>query len=184
MRVGRRRFGGVVLDFLFVVVVVNACSATVAAPGPTTSAIPSASVVQNASASPRVSLVPQIGACTGATATAEVVVRRLFDLSTAGNAAAVLDCFAEPMRSRPGFEDFAMKWASAGPATGLEIRFIDRVNGCDRLSATATLANGESVAHFGNQSTFFTLGPDRGVVRIYDAGSALTAPEYTSVSCS
>ena len=47
----------------------------------------------------------------------------------------------------------------------------------------AVLAHGDSVAYFGKQSIFFSIGPEHGILRIYDAGTALASAEVTRISC-
>lgn len=124
---------------------------------------------------------PMSGACTSPAATTRQVLERYFQLTTSGDWRMVADCWARPLDA--GFTASLMRWARSGPATGLAIAVVDQVNGCDRFSVTAELADGEPVAWFGRMSVFFSVGPDRGTARIFDAGTGLAAPEYTIVTC-
>jgi hypothetical protein len=111
------------------------------------------------------------------------LIERLFALSVSHDAPAVLDCYAESKRLEAGFDDFATRWSTAGPASGVAVRFVDRVKGCDRFGTDVELAHGDAVGYFGKQSTFFSIGLEQHVLRIYDAGTALASAEVTRVSC-
>lgn len=141
---------------------------------PTPTAAPSASPTGSGPTSLR---------CTAPNLTTRQIIERLFELSTSHDASAVADCYAQSKRTEAGFEDFAARWVAAGPASALAIRLLDRVNECDRFGVQAQLANGESVASFGRQTTFFSVGLEGNLPRIFDAGSALAAPEFTRVTC-
>jgi len=45
------------------------------------------------------------------------------------------------------------------------------------------LDHGESVAWVGRMTIFYSVGLDSGRVRIWDAGTGLAAPEYTTLVC-
>jgi len=61
------------------------------------------------------------------------------------------------------------------------INEIDHVNGCHRFAVEAQLDHGEAVAWSGRMTLFYAAGPDAGRMRICDGGSALAAPEFTTV---
>lgn len=178
----------IVARFLAIILVCAACSSPSVAgsPSPTTrlaSPTDVATPTSVASASARTTLNPAAGSCTGPNVTAPQLIERLFALSTSRDAGAVLDCYAESKRAEVGFDDFAARWSTSGPASGVAIRFIDRVKGCDRFGTNATLAHGDSVGYFGEHSTFFSIGAEQGVLRIYDAGTALASAEATLITC-
>jgi len=45
------------------------------------------------------------------------------------------------------------------------------------------MARGDLLGGPGRRSTFFSIGPEEGALRIYDAGSGLAAADVTIVSC-
>lgn len=151
-----------------------------AVPSPTSIAT-SPTVVATRTVAPLLS--PALGRCTRSNVTPQQVLEQLYALTTSADTAAVLDCYAQRLRTEAGFVDFAARWSRSGPASDISIRFLDRVKECDRFAVTAELAHGESVAHFGAQTTFFSVGLEEGVSRVYDAGSALAAADVTIVVC-
>jgi hypothetical protein len=129
-------------------------------------------------------VVPLLGACTTANSAARVVLEHLFELTTSGDARKVADCYARSyLDTRPTFGAVANEWANAGPATVASIRLLDRVNECDRFEVIAELAHGDTVGWQGPQRVFYSVGLDSGVPRVFDAGSALAAPDVTRVTC-
>jgi len=112
------------------------------------------------------------------------VIAALFRLAVSADPRAVADCYAAAYRAKsPTFDDLAARWSRAGPAQVFSVRQIDRVKGCDRFAVDAQLDHGESVAWFGRTTTFYSVGLDGGRMRIWDGGTALAAPEYTTVVC-
>lgn len=152
------------------------------APPASTSNNPSPSASLAGSPSP--AGTPIAGACTSTSRSSQQVVEQLFVLSTSADWRKVADCYARAyQQNRPGFADYAAGWAVAGPATLQSVHLVDRVNECDRFEVVAELANGDAVAWQGRQRSFYSVGLDSGVPRVFDAGSALAAPELTRVTC-
>jgi hypothetical protein len=81
------------------------------------------------------------------------------------------------------FNDASTRWSQSGPAQVFGIRMIDRVNGCDRFAVEAQLDHGQSVAWIGRVTIFYSVGLDAGRMRIWDGGSGLATPEYTTIVC-
>jgi hypothetical protein len=113
-----------------------------------------------------------------------MVLDHLFGLTTSGDARKIADCYARSYQdARPAFAAAAEAWASAGPATVASVQLIDRVNDCDRFEVIAELAHGNSIGWQGRQRVFYSVGLESGVLRVFDSGSALAAPEVTRVAC-
>lgn len=110
--------------------------------------------------------------------TTQAVIERYFELSTSEDPRAVSDCFAAPYREHlvrnPTWDEVATMWASAGPAAGLVITYLDTVNGCDRLRVTAQMATYGTNNAF-SVAPFFTVGPASGTPRIFELGTALAS---------
>lgn len=113
------------------------------------------------------------------------MIAALFRLAVSADWRVVADCYAAPYRAKYAstFEDGAARWSRAGPAQVFSVRQLDRVKGCDRFAVEAQLTNGESVAWFGRTTIFYSVGLDGGRMRIWDGGTALAAPELTTVVC-
>ncbi len=96
--------------------------------------------------------------------------------------AAVLDCFAAVYRANGDMEASAGRWANAGPLSSLSIRYVDTVNGCDRFAARYQFVTPDPFWPNGF-SIFYSVGPESGVMRIFDGGTGLASPELTRVAC-
>jgi len=107
---------------------------------------------------------------------------RYFALTTSGDVAAILDCFAMVYRDKGDMEFSATRWANAGPLRKLSIDFVDHVKGCDRFDARYEFVNPDPNFPAGAR-IFYSVGPEAGVMRIFDGGTGLAAAEYTLVSC-
>ncbi len=125
---------------------------------------------------------PRVGGCTSAQATSRQLLDRYFALTTSGDTGAVLDCFARVYRDKGDMEFSANRWANAGPLSRLSVRYLDRVNGCDRFATQYQFVTPDP-GWPGGFSIFLTVGLEAGVMRIFDGGTALAAPEYTLVAC-
>ena len=91
------------------------------------------------------------------------------------------DCFATPYREHfvrnPTWDEVITMWASAGPASGIQImRVGDVVRGCDRYSVAVKMPN-QSVA------PFFTVGLESGTPRIFELGTALVNDQAATTTC-
>ena len=129
-------------------------------------------------------LTPTADACTTTGSQGEDVLVALFRLASSGDGRSVADCYAAPYRTQHAtFDDLAGRWSRSGPAQVFSIRKIDRVNGCDRFAVEAQLDHGEAVAWVGRMTIFYSVGPDVGRMRIWDGGTGLAAPEYTTMVC-
>ncbi len=107
---------------------------------------------------------------------------RYFSLTTSGDSAAVMDCFAKPYRDLGDIEASARMWASSGPLTRVVVKYVDTVNGCDRYATEFDFAIPDP--YFPNPWTiFYTVGPENGVARIFDGGTGLAAPELVRTVC-
>lgn len=117
--------------------------------------------------------------------TTEAVVQRYFALSTSKDPRAVSDCFAASWRARfvsnPSWDEVAAQWASAGPATSVEITTADRVNGCDRYRVVAKMATGHPIGQSGSE--FITVGSEGGIPRIFEIGTALVSAQNATTTC-
>jgi hypothetical protein len=125
---------------------------------------------------------PRPGGCTSAQASTRQLLERYFSLTQSNDVGAVLDCFARSYREHSDMESSAGRWANAGKVMSLKIELVDRVNGCDRYQAQWDLSP-EDPFHPNPWSIFYSVGPETGVARIFDGGTGLTAPEYTTVFC-
>jgi hypothetical protein len=163
--------------------------ATSSQPPLPTVAAPTASVVATAAPSPaRPSATAAPGLCSNPQMTTRAVIGRYFDLSTSGDVQAVSDCFAKAWRERNAtgvnvnaFADGAALWSHAGPATAVIITLMDVVNGCDRFSVNAQMANAPSTAF--RVPSFFTVGRERGTSRIFETGTALVNAQSATTAC-
>jgi hypothetical protein len=126
--------------------------------------------------------VPRVGGCTSPQLTSRQMLDRYFSLTTSGDVPAALDCFAKVYRDKGDIEFSASRWVNAGAISSLKISFVDRANGCDRYSTQFQFANPDPLFPDGF-SIFYTIGPEAGVMRIFDGGTGLAAPEYTYVAC-
>ena len=126
---------------------------------------------------------PRVGGCTSATFTSRQLLDRYFSLTTSGDVAAVLDCFAKGYGG-PGadLEFSATRWASAGKLSSLAITYLDTVKGCDRFGAQFQFANADPLFPSGF-SIFYSVGPESGTMRIFDGGTGLVAPELATATC-
>lgn len=131
---------------------------------------------------PATGITPKPGGCTNAQTSTRQLLDRYFSLTTSNDVASVLDCFAKPYRDHLDMESSARRWANAGKVLNLKIDFLDRVNACDRYQASWDFAV-EDPFHPNPWTIFYSVGPEAGVSRIFDAGTGLTAPEYTTVFC-
>ena len=136
----------------------------------------------SATASRAAARTPRVAGCTDAQATTRQLLDRYFSLTTSRDAAAVLDCFAKVYREQGDMEFSANRWASSGPLASLSIRYLDTVNGCDRFGTQYQFVTPDPGWPKGF-SIFYSVGPESGVVRIFDGGTGLAAPEITRVSC-
>ena len=107
---------------------------------------------------------------------------RYFSLTTSGDISAALDCFAKVYREKGDIEFSASRWVNAGTLSSLELRYLDTVNGCDRYGAQFQFATPDPLFPNGF-SIFYSVGPESGTARIFDGGTGLAAPEYTTVFC-
>ncbi len=107
---------------------------------------------------------------------------RYFSLTTSGDVSAALDCFAKLYREKGDLEFSTTRWVSAGVLSSLKISYVDTVNGCDRYSTQFQFVNPDPLFP-GGFGIFYTIGPESGVMRIFDGGTGLAAPEYTYVAC-
>jgi hypothetical protein len=126
------------------------------------------------------------GLCSNPRMTPEAVIERYFELSTSKDPRAVSDCFAKPYREHfvrnPTWDEVTTMWASAGPAAGLVITYLDRVNGCDRFRVTAQMATYGTNNAF-SVAPFFTVGPEGGTPRIFETGTALVNTQSATTTC-
>jgi len=163
----------------------NLPAAASSSAAPATTAIPSASATAPATAAAAPSPVFAASECTNAAATTRQVIERYLALSTSGNAPAATDCFAQVWRDKhdtnPRFADFAETWSKSGPVTSVVITFVDTVNGCDRFGVNAQLSN-PSAGVF-QVPLFFTVGPEAGRARIFEAGTALVNTSLATTRC-
>ena len=130
-------------------------------------------------ASPSATAAP--GLCSNPRMTTQAVIERYFELSTSKDPRAVSDCFAAPYREHfvrnPTWDEVITMWASAGPASGIQImRVGDVVRGCDRYSVAVKMPN-QSVA------PFFTVGLESGTPRIFELGTALVNDQAATTTC-
>jgi hypothetical protein len=167
------------LAALLVAIALASCSIA-STPQPTLAVVPSPSPA--AIPSP-VSATPD--ACTTTASKGEDVLAALFRLASSADARSVADCYAASYRSKyvSTFNDVAARWSQSGPAQVFNIRKIDRVQGCERFAVEAELDRGHTVAWIGRMTVFYSVGLDAGRMRIWDGGTALAAPEYTTIVC-
>lgn len=160
-----------------------ACATAVAPAPPSTSAAPRATA-SVAIATPAVNAAP--GRCTNPQMTTQAVILRYFELSTSKDPGAVSDCFAASWRARfarnPSWDEAAIQWASAGPATGVQITSADTVNGCDRYGVAAQMATYGTNNAF-SVPPFFTVGSEGGTPRIYETTTALVSAANATTIC-
>lgn len=141
----------------------------------------SSSPVVSASASSATSIP---GQCSSPQASTRLVIERLFQLSTSGDARAVSDCYASPWRARDqNFADASARWVSAGPVMGLQIDLLDRAKGCDRFRVSADLANGGRVGWSGPRLLFYAVGPEGATPRIFEVSTALVSSDLATTTC-
>ncbi len=133
-------------------------------------------------ATPAARRTPRVGGCTSAGATSRQLLDRYFSLTTSGDVAATLDCFAKAYRDIGDMGSSADRWANAGPLSRLSIRYVDTVKGCDRYATSYQFVTPDPGWPDGF-SIFFSVGPESGVVRIFDRGTALASAEATRVAC-
>ena len=184
------------LDRLAVLVLVAAttCAPAVTAPvsassNPTSSLTPRTEAptpTRSAAAPPTIQpptgVTPKPGGCTTAQTSTRGLLDKYFSLTTSNDVGAVLDCFAKPYREHVDMESSARRWANAGTVLDLRIDFLDRVNACDRYRASWDFAI-EDPFHPNPWLIFYSVGLELGAPRIFDAGTGLTAPDYTTVTC-
>ena len=188
----KRRVSGLTL----IAAILASCGGAAAAPtklptaasssnAPATTATPTASPTAPVTATTAPSPVFAASECTNAAATTRQVIERYLALSTSGNAPAATDCFAQVWRDKhdtnPRFADFAETWSKSGPVTSVVITFVDTVNGCDRFGVNAQLSN-PSAGVF-QVPLFFTVGPEAGRARIFEAGTALVNTSLATTRC-
>jgi hypothetical protein len=111
------------------------------------------------------------------------LIERLFALSVSQDAWAVLDCYAESKRREAGFDDFAKRWSTRAPRAAWPFVLSTESKRATASGPLSSSRTGESVGCFGRQSTFFSIGAEDGILRIYDAGTALASADVTRVSC-
>ncbi len=128
---------------------------------------------------------PRRGGCTSPGIGTRELLDRYFSLTTSGDPAAVLDCFAAAYRERHDASDMrasAISFASHGRLAHLEIAYVDTVRGCDRYAATFQFERADPLFPNGF-AIFYTVGPDGGAPRIWDGGTGLAAERYMTFSC-
>ena len=95
---------------------------------------------------------------------------------------AVLDCFAKVYREHVDMESSAGRWANAGKVMKLSIVLLDRANGCDRYEARWEFSP-EDPFHPNPWLIYYSVGPEAGVARIFDGGTALVRPDLATAVC-
>jgi hypothetical protein len=136
---------------------------------------------QAAPSAARPSATAASGLCSNPGMTTQAVIERYFELSTSKDPRAVSDCFAAPYREHfvmnPTWNEVTTMWASAGPATGLQIRRMgENGRGCDLFEVTVQMPN-QRVA------PFLTVGPEGGTPRIFEMGTALVNNQIATTTC-
>ena len=148
-----------------------------AAAAPTSSPTVASATAAGAPSSPRFATAE----CTSAVASTRDVVERYLALSTSNNAQAVSDCFAKVWRDKTAtFADAEAVWSNSGPATSVTVTFMDSVNGCDRFGVGAQMPGLPSAYRV---PKFFSVGPENGLMRIYETSTALTNAAATTLRC-
>jgi hypothetical protein len=120
---------------------------------------------------------PGASRCTSPQTTTRAVVQRYFELAGSGDAAAIRDCFAAPIRQTADFDASMSRWADpANKMTSFDISFIDQAKGCDRYSVNFRGAAGANGAAY-------SVGPESGTPRIFNVTQQLPRPEFATVTC-
>lgn len=174
-------------------VLVVACTPTLGVPSPSPTAVPTIAtalpsplVLSTPTPAPSgtraVARTPRVGGCTSATATSRQLLDRYFSLTTSGDVAAVLDCFAKVYRDIGDMEFSANRWANAGPLSSLSIRYVDTMKGCDRFATDYQFVTPDPGWPNGF-TIFLSVGQESGVMRIFDGGTGLASAEATRVVC-
>jgi hypothetical protein len=126
------------------------------------------------------------GLCSNPRMTTQAVIERYFELSTSKDPRAVSDCFAAIYREHfvrnPSWDEVTTMWASAGPAAGVGITYLDTVNGCDRFRVTAQMATYGTNSAF-SVPPFFTVGLEGSTPRIFETGTALVNTQSATTTC-
>lgn len=128
---------------------------------------------------------PRAGGCTSAGIGARDMLERYFSLTSSGDPAAVLDCFARTYRERydaAQMRGSAIQFSRQGALARLDLSYVDSVNGCDRYYAKFQFETPDPFYPNGF-GIFYTVGPADGAPRIVDGGTELTPPAQVTVVC-
>ncbi len=179
------------LRTLAALLVLAAC-ASAAVPSEPTAVVPSLPVSIPTGSVPPVpsptavpEFTPRVGACTSAGIGTRAMLERYFSLTSSGDAAAVLDCFARTYRERYDGADMrgsAIAFSRQGPLARLDLAYVDTVNGCDRYRAEFQFVTPDPLYPNGF-GIFYTVGREDGAPRIVDGGTMLAPPERVTIVC-
>jgi hypothetical protein len=161
-----------------------AAAVPTSAPSATASLTPTQTVAVHGTPAPTTGAthVPRVGGCTSPQFTTRQMLDRYFSLTTSGDVPAALDCFAKIYRDKGDIEFSASRWVSAGALSSLKISYVDAVNGCDRYATQFQFANPDPLFPDGF-GIFYTVGPESGVMRIFDGGTGLARADLVTTVC-
>ena len=113
----------------------------------------------------------RVGACAPDRAPPDAVVRRLFELASSGDAAAVADCWSRD-RVAEDTSVFA-HWSVLGPTSQLDIRYSSRIAERYWVMVTFTFARDPSAFQGPHKTLFYQVGVEEGRWRIFETATGI-----------